>query len=103
VISAQDYFGSYWGLAEPSIIDGSFVKLRELVIGYDIPMNNVPVIQSLNVSLVGRNLALLWTHKSNDIHIDPETGFGVTNGGVGLEQFQVPSVRSLGFKIGVNF
>ena len=103
VIAAQDYFEGYWNLHEPSIIDGSFVKLRELVIGYDIPMNNVPVIQALNVSLVGRNLAMLWKHKSNDINIDPETGFGTTNSGLGMEQYQLPAVRNLGFKIGVKF
>lgn len=103
VVAAEDYFANYWNLHEPSIIDGSFIKFRELVIGYDIPMNNVPVIQALNVSLVGRNLGMLWKHKSNDINIDPETGFGANNGGMGLEQYQLPAVRSLGFKIGVKF
>jgi TonB-linked SusC/RagA family outer membrane protein len=103
VTSAQDYFESYWGLAEPSIIDGGFIKLRELVIGYDIPMGNVSFIEALNISFIGRNLGLLWTHKSNDIHIDPETGFGTSNDGVGLEHYQLPAVRSLGFKIGVKF
>jgi hypothetical protein len=103
VLAPQDYFANYWNLHEPSIIDGSFVKLRELVLGYDIPMDNVPYIQSLNVSFVGRNLAMLWKHESNDINIDPETGFGANNGGLGLEQYQLPSVRNLGFKIGVRF
>ena len=103
VVAAQDYFGNYWGLHEPSIIDGSFVKLREIIVGYDIPVQNVPLVQALNVSFVGRNIALLWKHETNDINIDPETGFGVGNGGVGLEMYQLPSVRSLGFKIGVKF
>jgi TonB-linked SusC/RagA family outer membrane protein len=103
VVAEQDYFGNYWGLAEPSIIDGGFVKLREVIVGYDIPVQNVPFVQALNVSFVGRNLAMLWKHESNDINIDPETGFGVGNGGVGLEQYQLPSIRSLGFKIGVKF
>jgi hypothetical protein len=46
---------------------------------------------------------LLFRHKTNDVRIDPETGFGVTNTGVGLEQYQLPPVRNLGLKLRIAF
>ncbi|TVQ18700.1 MAG: SusC/RagA family TonB-linked outer membrane protein [Bacteroidetes bacterium] len=105
-ISAQTYFMDFWGNQEASIIDGSFIKLREISIGYSIPMsivNRMGFITGADVSLVGRNLALLYKHKSNNINIDPETGFGTSNAGVGLEQYQIPSSRSIGFRVNLNF
>ncbi len=105
-IAAQTYFMDFWGNQENSIIDGSFIKLRELTIGYDLPrsvINRIGYLQGARISFVGRNLALLYTHESNNINIDPETGFGTANTGVGLEQYQIPSSRSLGFRVNLSF
>ncbi len=106
VVSAQDYYESYWNTPEQGIIDASYIKFRELTFGYSIPhtiLNKIGKIQSANISFVGRNLALLWTHKSNDVGIDPETAFGTTNAGMGIEQYQLPATRSLGFKVSLTF
>lgn len=106
LVSAQDYYESTYGNLEASIIDGSFIKLREISFGYTIPrsiVNQIGFLRSAQISIIGRNLALLYTHESNDIHIDPETGFGTTNSGMGLEQYQLPSSRSIGFKINLGF
>lgn len=105
-IPAQQFYGDFWGNQEASIIDGSFVKLREISFGYTIPrsiINQIGFIRTAQISIIGRNLALLYTHESNNIHIDPETGFGVGNSGMGLEQYQLPSSRSIGFKINLGF
>jgi TonB-linked SusC/RagA family outer membrane protein len=105
-VAPQDYFSAYWGLQEPSIIDGSFIKLREIVLSYDLPkkwMTQSGIFNNVNVSLIGRNLAMLYKHKSNDVNIDPETGFGTSLSGLGLEQFQLPSSRSIGFKVLLSF
>jgi len=106
VVSAQDYFESYWGNPQQGVIDASYVKFRELTFGYSLPrsiLSKIGGLQSANISFVGRNLALLWTHKSNDIGIDPETAFGTTNSGMGIEQYQLPATRSLGFKVSLTF
>jgi TonB-linked SusC/RagA family outer membrane protein len=105
-VAAQDFFQDYWGLQEPSVIDGSFIKLREVVVGWDMPkkwFSDVDWIQSANLAFVGRNLALLYVDKTNIMKIDPETGFGTTNNGMGLEQYQIPPTRSLGFKVRIIF
>ncbi len=105
-VSAQQYYmGSWmWNNHEYSILDGSFIKLRDLSIGYDFDVSNIKWLQSLNLSFVGRNLAILWRHESCDeLGIDPEVGLGGGDYGVGFENFQIPTIRSLGFKLQVSF
>ncbi|MCK5682678.1 TonB-dependent receptor [bacterium] len=105
-VSAQQYYmGSWmWNNHEYSILDGSFVKLRELVLGYDFDVSSVNWLQGMNLSFVGRNLAILWRHESTDeLGIDPEVGLGGGDAGVGFENFQIPTTRSLGFKLRVSF
>lgn len=78
--------------------DASFVKLREVQLGYTIPnriLGKSP-IRNITVSLVGRNLAL-W---SKVPHVDPETM--AYNGGTalpGIEYMSIPSSRSYGFNV----
>jgi len=106
VISAHGYYSHYWGLEESSIIDGSYIKLREAVLTYKLPtslIKKVGILQGASLSIVGRNLAILYTDPSNDIGIDPETGFGTGLNGIGLEQFQLPTSRTIGFRINLLF
>jgi hypothetical protein len=92
----QDYYGGVWGSQEASIFDASYIKLRELRIGYEMPVSWVRWMgfNGGNFSLIGRNLLLL-----TDIpHIDPETAFDASNV-QGIEFGQFPSVRSFGFSL----
>ena len=105
-VIAQDYFHSLWGGKETSLIDGSFIKLRQIELGYTLPSeltNKLHWLQGASVSLFAHNVALLHTSKSNVAHIDPETGFGAGNDGLGIEQYQIPSNRSIGIKLNFNF
>jgi len=82
-----------------SVFDASYIKLREIKAGYTFKNSAKLGIKDLNISLVGRNLAILST---NVPHIDPESAF--SNGNVqGLEFGQLPSARSIGFSIGCKF
>ena len=104
-VSAADYWSSVRGIPENVLMDGSYIKLREVNIGYTLPKSliNKMGINSANLSVYGRNVALLYISPENDIHIDPETGFGTGNQGVGYEQMQIPTARSLGIKLTVSF
>jgi TonB-linked SusC/RagA family outer membrane protein len=104
VVSAKEFNqGSYGNTIEESaIFDASYVKLRQLSFGYSIPkklLQNTP-IQDFKFSIVARNLALLYKKAP---HIDPETGFSSSNGNQGQEFGQIPSARSIGFNINVQF
>jgi len=99
---AQTYFKDYWGKNELSTFDASFVKLREVSLGYDftkIAALQKVGIRGLNLALVGRNL---WIIHRNTPDIDPETGMGAGNS-VGMETNAIPTTRSLGFNLRVNF
>ena len=98
----------YWGLvggrgsafAGEFIYDGSFVKLREVILSYKLPAEFIKksflsFFSGIQVSLVGRNLAIL--HK-NTVGFDPEATFNSGND-QGIEAFAFPSTRSLGFNI----
>ena len=97
----QTYYQRVWGITEEFIEDASFIKLRQFTLGYNLPyklVNNTP-FSSVNVSLVGRNLLLLWSKTTN---IDPESTYLPSNA-QGLEGFGVPPTRSFGVNVSVKF
>ena len=104
VVSAKVFNqGTYSNSVESSaIFDASYVKLRQITLGYTFPsklLEKLP-IQSLKLSIVGRNLALLYKKAP---HIDPETGFSSANGEQGQEFGQYPSARTVGFNVNLKF
>jgi len=106
VVSAQSFYENFYGLKEESIIDGSFIKLREISLGYSLPksmLGNQNVFQSMSLSFYIHNVALLYVDDSNDVKLDPETGYGNGNDGVGFEQYQLPPSRTMGLKLSVSF
>jgi TonB-linked SusC/RagA family outer membrane protein len=98
----DDYFLRYARISENVIYDASFVKLREFSFGYSIPgtlLSKTP-FTAATVSVVGRNLALLYSKVPN---VDPESSYSVAGGSSGLEFFGMPTTRSFGFNINLNF
>ena len=101
VVTAEEYNHAAFSNSIPagSIFDASYVKLREVRVGYVISKISGLPIKNLKFSIVGRNLAIL---SSNIPHVDPETSFNNSNA-QGLEFGQLPSARSLGFNISMEF
>lgn len=99
----RDFYKKYYDHnSEAQLVDRSFVKLRELKIGYNFPRtlySHTPM-QNISLAFVGRNLAL-WTKNQ---HFDPETGASTSNGLVGgFENLSLPSTRSLGVNLNITF
>lgn len=90
----------YDHISEAQLTDASFVKLRELRVGYSLPAKwaRKCYLQNINVAFVGRDL-FLWTKNP---HVDPESG-GMDNLNLGIDAFSVPASKSLGFQINVSF
>ncbi|MCC6411945.1 MAG: SusC/RagA family TonB-linked outer membrane protein [Saprospiraceae bacterium] len=84
------------------VFDASFVKLREVTLGYDLPRAwfQNSFVNGLRLSVYGRNLALL---DSNVPHVDPETAFDNSNAMQGIEFGQLPSARTIGITLNANF
>jgi hypothetical protein len=85
----------YW------IHDASFVKLRQVVLTYDIPRSLIErtPLQGASLSFVGRNLAVLYRNVPN---IDPESSYTSSNA-QGLDYFGMPATRSYGFNLNIKF
>ncbi|WP_188460510.1 SusC/RagA family TonB-linked outer membrane protein [Marivirga lumbricoides] len=100
-IDAASYFSGQFGLAAAHVYDASFLKLREMTLGYSLPRSVVEKtpFNSVNFGLEGRNLAILFKKVP---HIDPEAS---TNAGnvQGLEGGALPTLRSYGFKVSLGF
>ena len=105
------YAGSTaWSFTRPFLYDASFVKLREVSLGIDLParITNQLKMQQLNISVYSRNI-ILWT--AAKINIDPEMAFqpqaGVESGTQfkqGIERWNVnPWVMPVGFRINATF
>lgn len=93
----QDFFEGFWGKTELGIYDASFVKLREFNLGYTFKPDWLRKvgISSMNLSLIGRNLWIIW---KNMPHIDPENSFSAGNV-QGVESNMIPTSRSIGFNL----
>jgi hypothetical protein len=101
ITPAQQYYKALYNFDEPWIYSSSFVKLREVKIGYDLPAALLSRIGFVGakIALVGRNL--FFIHK-NIPNVDPETAFSTGNG-QGLEDLSLPGTRSFGFNINLRF
>ncbi|WP_264525348.1 SusC/RagA family TonB-linked outer membrane protein [Flavobacterium sp. N502536] len=95
-LGAQKLQAALNNIAESAVFDASFVKLREVTLGYQFPklLDNTVDIKA---SVFARNI-LLWSKMPN---LDPEATQGNNNFSGGFEQWTMPQTKSIGF--GLNF
>jgi len=99
-ITGQEYWGSLTGISEQYIYDQDNIRLRELSLGYQFQNTQALGIQSANLQLVGRNL-FFFSKDAPDV--DPEMTLGTAVGAQGINHNNLPSVRSLGLNLTLNF
>ena len=75
------------------------VRLQEASIGYTIPRKKLGDVCDITVSIVGRNLWMLY----NKAPFDPEAVATTSNYYQGIDYFMMPSLRSIGFNVRVKF
>ena len=85
LIPAKDYYqtigGGTSGIGSMYVYDATNIRLAELSIGYDIPVNKwVSWIKGAHVAFIGRNLLMFYN-----------------------EYFMQPSLRNLGFSVNLKF
>lgn len=103
-VPAQNYYQNLAinnNIAEEFVYDASFIKLRELSLGYTLPNELVErtPFKAATFSLVARNLWTLLKHTPN---IDPESAYNNSNA-QGLEATSNPPITSLGFNVNMKF
>ena len=92
----SDYFGAINDIDEGSIINSSFLKLREVALRVQlIKKTNM----NLSLNLFARNI-LLWT---NSPILDPESSQGNNNMSGAFERFTLPTTKSFGAGVNLQF
>jgi TonB-linked SusC/RagA family outer membrane protein len=103
-ISAADYYGQYYNRANEatSIFDASYVKLRQVGLSYTMPEKLSKKIGASMVKFgIIMNNVLLFTENPN---VDPEVNAVQGRKFVyGVDDMSLPSNRSIGFNLNVNF
>lgn len=89
------------GIREFSTFENSWVSLREISVGYNVPASllSKAKVQSLRVSLVGRNLGYLY--KTAKDGVNPE-GLYSNRAGEFMEYGGLPLSRNLGVSVNIG-
>lgn len=100
-LPAMEYyskFGNRSGVAGEYVYSATNVRLRELSIGYKLPVE-IKGIRNVSLSFVARNL-FFFTKKAP---FDPDITMSTGNGLQGVDVFSLPSTRSYGLNLKVGF
>lgn len=93
--------GGFGSVGEQFVQDGGWIRLREVNLSYRLPASlfGQDFFKGGSVGFIGRNL---WFDTPYD-GIDPETSLTGTGNGQGFDYFNMPSTRSVIFKVSLNF
>ena len=96
-LDAYDYYHQFGNnsIIDNSVFSASYVKLREVSIGYALPIKPNKYIQGVNISAVARNPWLIYAANPNIDASELSQRFG--------ENGQQPGTRSLGFNVRLSF
>jgi len=101
-IHAESYYnivGNRSGIPQYYAYSATNVRLQEVVLGYTFPKNTLWNKADLSLSLVGRNLLMIY----NRAPFDPETTASTGNYYQGIDYFMSPSTRNIGFNVRLKF
>ena len=103
-IAASDYYGQYYNRANEasSMFDASYVKLRQVGLSYTISKSITErlKVNSIKLGIILNNI-LLFTENPN---VDPEVNAVQGRKFIyGVDDMSLPSSRSYGFNLNINF
>ncbi|GAB3637726.1 SusC/RagA family TonB-linked outer membrane protein [Hymenobacter arcticus] len=103
VVPAYEYYPKLaTNISALSVLDGSFIKFRQLTFGYTLNQTLLArtPFQAITLSLVGRNLFTIMKHTDN---IDPENTISPLVAYAGVEGGSLPFARTYGVTLNVKF
>ena len=102
VVPIESYYNSVGGVTpqdiERYLYSGTNFRLRELSLGYTF-RNLFGQNKNLSLSFIARNLFFIY----KDAPVDPDVSLSTGTGLGAFEVFNMPSSRSFGFSLNVNF
>ncbi|UYI66191.1 MAG: TonB-dependent receptor [Bacteroides ovatus] len=101
-VDAQTWYtaiGSQSGLPQYYTYSATNVRLQEATIGYTFPRKWLHNVCDIQLSVVGRNLWMIY----NKAPFDPEAVATTGNYYQGIDFFMLPSTRNIGLNVKINF
>ncbi|MBE8712472.1 SusC/RagA family protein [Sphingobacterium sp. KB22] len=102
VINPEIYYatvGGTSGIPQFYTYSATNVRLQEASIGYTFPKSMLGNVGDLSISLIGRNLWMIY----NKAPFDPEATATTGNYYQGINNFMTPNTRNLGFNVRLKF
>jgi hypothetical protein len=115
-ITAMDFWqtasGKRFGVGDFFAYDATNFRVREVSLGYSVPLRNTTIVKKARLSLVARNLFWLYRGSSKmdipglgkrKMWLDPDMSLGNGNNFAGVEYGAFPSTRSVGLNLNLTF
>ena len=102
MIDAQKWYtvvGADSGIPQYYTYSATNLRLQEASVSYTIPRKKLKNIMDITLSLVGRNLWMIYCKAP----FDPESVATTGNYYQGIDYFMMPSLRSVGFNLKLKF
>ena len=106
ITSAQAYFGKVSQVDEEFIYDASYMKLRELSIGYNFPADMLEklgggLVKSARFAIMGRDLFYLYRDTPGTV--PDASAFSTGYGTQAFDHAPIPATRTIGCSLNLNF
>lgn len=105
-VTSEQYWtsvGGAYGIGEAFIYDASYIKMREISLGYTIPkslLSKASFIKNAKISLVGRDLFYISRHTPGT---NPEGASSQQDWTQAFELNSLPPTKNIGFNINLTF
>ena len=103
VVLDQNFISTYFPVSSNFIEDGSYIRLSYVTLSYNFTplLKRSWAVKGLSATLTGRNLFLLTKYTGNDPAIMAAVSGGT--GGMGIDNYNVPSTRSFNLTLKATF
>jgi len=101
-IDPFDYYdavGGRNGIDEAHLYDRTSIRLSQLALSYQFDLSKVDFIKNASLSLIGNNLFYFY----KDAPFDPELTQSTGRNDAGVDNYNLPSTRTLGLNISLTF
>lgn len=82
--------------------DGSFLRLNNLTLGYNLPLNNNDILSRARIYITGQNLFVLTDYSGFDPEVNTPVGTG-GNSSFGIDFAAFPRARTFLFGVNIDF
>lgn len=102
-VDAETYYAGTagrGGIVEPYVYNATNIRLSQFTIGYNFSLKDQSVFKGISLSLVGSNLFFFYNKVPG---VDPNVTMSTGNGLQSVDNFGMPTTRSVGFNFKANF